>query len=55
MEVSETHMVDFNLIEEIGLEESLADEMIREALGPSVDGGGVDGVPVVRAPLLLSR
>ena len=44
VEVSETHMVDFNLIEEIGLEESLADEMIREALGAKAAEGDMEDV-----------
>ena len=37
-------MVDFNLIEEIGLEESLADEMIREALGAKAAEGDMEDV-----------
>ena len=44
VEDSETHMVDFNLIEEIGLEESLANEMIREALGAEAAEGDMDVV-----------
>jgi small subunit ribosomal protein S1 len=44
VEVSETHMVDFNLIEEIGLEESLANEMIREALGAKAAEGDMEDV-----------
>ena len=37
-------MVDFNLIEEIGPEEGLADEMIREALGVKAVEGCMDEV-----------
>ena len=44
VEVSETHMVDFNLIEEIGLEESLANEMILEALGAKAAEGDMEDV-----------